>query len=125
PEAVALCSLAVLLGVPLLTGHAQWYEILAVLVGVALIAVELFLLPGFGLAGVSGIILVLAGLTMAFVPAPQLPQGPVSFRFPWEILQGALVAILGGIVGGMVLIWWFGRYMPTLPYFRGLVLEGV
>src|SRR6266568_5343846 len=45
-EVVAVLSLAMLVGVPLLAGYAQWWEIIAILVGIGLIALEIFVIPG-------------------------------------------------------------------------------
>ena len=60
-------ALALLVGVPLLTGYAQWWEIIVILIGVALLALELFVLPGFGVAGILGLVCILFGLIMTFV----------------------------------------------------------
>src|SRR5205085_1047957 len=38
PEAIAIVSLGLLLGIPLLNGYAQWYEIIAIFAGLALLA---------------------------------------------------------------------------------------
>ncbi|CAA9380054.1 MAG: Putative membrane-bound ClpP-class protease associated with aq_911, partial [uncultured Phycisphaerae bacterium] len=66
-EALALVSLGLLVGVPLLTGYAQWWEIAAIVIGLVLIALELFVIPGFGVAGITGIALLLGWLVMTFV----------------------------------------------------------
>ena len=55
PEAVAAIALVVLLGVPLMTGYARWYEILMALAGIALVAIEVFVLPGLGWQDSSGL----------------------------------------------------------------------
>ena len=66
-ETLAVISLAILVGVPLLTGYAQWWEIVVILVGMALLALEIFVIPGFGVTGILGILMVLFGLVMTFV----------------------------------------------------------
>jgi membrane-bound serine protease (ClpP class) len=125
PEALAMVALAALLGVPYLTGYAQWYEIVAVLLGVALLAVEIFVLPGFGVAGITGLLLVLGGLTMTFVPPIDMPALPRSWGggFPWAAVREGLMVTLGGMIGSLLLWWWLSRYLPKLPYFGGLVLN--
>ena len=45
-----------------LEGLADHWEILLFIIGVVLIAVEIFALPGFGVAGISGIVLIIAGV---------------------------------------------------------------
>ena len=55
-------------GIPLLNGYAQWYEILAILVGLALLAFEIFVFPGPFVSAIVGIILMLGGCIMSVVP---------------------------------------------------------
>ncbi len=50
-----------------LEGIAQNWEILVFIAGIILVALEIFVIPGFGVAGIAGIILVVAGLTMSMV----------------------------------------------------------
>lgn len=122
PEAVAGISLTVLMVVPLMSGYAQWYEVVAVVVGLTLIALELFVLPGFGLPGITGLILVLAGLTMTFVPPIKLPGLPVGFGISLDAVRDALIAVVSALLASLLLWWWLSRYLPKLPYLGGLVL---
>lgn len=48
---------------------AGWEELLLVVVGVVLFGLELFVIPGFGVAGIAGIMALIAGLGMALVGA--------------------------------------------------------
>ncbi|MDO9511550.1 MAG: NfeD family protein [Bacteroidales bacterium] len=67
PSAAAIIA-AVLYFMPLyLEGLAANWEILIFIVGVILVAVEIFAIPGFGIAGVSGIFLMVTGLTLSMV----------------------------------------------------------
>ncbi|MFW5699958.1 MAG: NfeD family protein, partial [Bacteroidota bacterium] len=59
---------AILYFAPLyLEGLAENWEVLVFIIGVILIGVEIFAIPGFGIAGVSGIVLMVVGLTMSMV----------------------------------------------------------
>ncbi len=51
----------------LLAGLAGWEDIALVLVGIALIAVEVFVLPGFGVAGILGLVALGGGAFMAMI----------------------------------------------------------
>ncbi len=67
PLAAAVLG-AVLYFVPLyLEGLAENWELLIFIIGVGLLIVEIFVLPGFGVAGVSGIIAIIIGLTFSMV----------------------------------------------------------
>jgi len=72
---IAAVAAALLYFAPLyLEGLADHWEIILFIVGVVLIAVEIFAIPGFGVAGISGIVLVVAGLTLSLI-------GNIGFDF--------------------------------------------
>ncbi len=120
---VAVIALGIFLGAPFLTGLANVWEILVVILGFVLIAVEVLVIPGFGVAGISGIILVAAGLLATF-----MPEEPDRFPLYWPSLQPSLeglksgVQTLGAALGlsivGMVLL---SKYLPHIPYFRAFM----
>lgn len=59
---------ALLYFAPAYLGHlAEYWEILLFAVGLLLIALEIFVIPGFGIAGISGIVLVLLSLALSMV----------------------------------------------------------
>jgi membrane-bound serine protease (ClpP class) len=123
-EVIAVAALAVLLAVPMLTGYAQWWEIIAILVGIGLLALEIFVIPGFGITGLTGIALVLVGLTLTFV-APEPGRSPLSLpTLPttWISLQQGLLVVIGGLTSSLLLCWWLRQYLPKVPYFNRLIL---
>jgi membrane-bound serine protease (ClpP class) len=105
-----------------LAGQAGPVEVVLFLVGVGLLAVEIFLIPGFGVAGISGIVLIVASLVLAFLPGDVTPQTPEA-TFPWDAMWHALtvvlLALLGTIVGVAVVV----RYLPRAPMFDALVTK--
>jgi len=67
PLAAALLA-AVLYFAPLyIEGLVEHWEIIIFFVGIVLLAIEIFVVPGFGFFGISGIILILASLSLAMV----------------------------------------------------------
>ncbi|MDR2293209.1 MAG: ATP-dependent Clp protease proteolytic subunit [Prevotellaceae bacterium] len=59
---------AILYFAPLyIEGLAQNWEIIVFITGVILLLVEIFVIPGWGIAGISGIILIIIGLTMSMI----------------------------------------------------------
>lgn len=67
PLAVAVFG-AIFYFAPLyLEGLAEYWEIIVFVVGLILIAIEVFAIPGFGVAGISGIALVVIGLTFSLI----------------------------------------------------------
>ena len=122
-EAVAMITLGLLVGIPLLTGYAQWWEIAAIVLGLILIALEIFVIPGFGIAGISGLALVLGGLVMTFVG--NTPGLPGTWRLPqiWTGVQNGLLAVVASFVISGLLALWLKKYLPKLPYLNRLVLQ--
>ncbi len=125
PEAIAATALVLLVGVPLLTGYATWWEAVAILAGLVLLAVEIFVLPGHLLPGLIGVALLLGGLVMTFVGIE--PSG-TGFSLPslqgtWINLERGLITVTAGLGCSLGLWIWLNRYLPKLPYFNKLILK--
>lgn len=123
-EVAIVTCLAVLLGVPLLTGYAEWWEVLCVLVGIILLAMEIFVIPGFGIAGVTGILLIVVGLVMTLVPPvpPDMPGFAPRLQLQWDLVTRALILVLGAMFTSLVAAFFISRHLPALPLGRRLVL---
>ncbi len=99
PGTVALISFTIVFGSNLLIGYVESIEILLFLAGATLLLIELFILPGFGIAGIGGIICVIIALTLArqdFI----LP----SRDWEWGQFNTNLLITLGCLVGGLLLV---------------------
>jgi membrane-bound serine protease (ClpP class) len=68
-EALAVTTLGLLLGVPMLAGYATWWEIALIVGGLAMIAFEIFVFPHTGLMIVAGLLMMVGGLVLTFVGA--------------------------------------------------------
>lgn len=89
----AVC-LALSLGASYIAKLATMTDFLIVLVGVVLLMVEILLIPGFGIAGISGIGIIIWGLY-----ALLLPDVPIGQEIQTMALTGLTIGILGGIIG--------------------------
>jgi membrane-bound serine protease (ClpP class) len=65
--AAGILSLALFFGSHLIIGLAGWEDLIVFGVGLALVGLEVFLIPGFGLFGVVGALGVLAGIYMSLM----------------------------------------------------------
>ena len=115
PAAVA-CTAAVLYFAPLyIDGLAANWEILIFVVGVILLIFEIFVIPGFGIAGISGFILILAALVLALV-------GNVNFDFEFvpgrEIGRGLITVSAGFIIYFVLLLLFFKKLTGKGPIGR-------
>ena len=106
-----------------LIGMANWLEIAVFAVGVILLAIEIFLIPGFGLTGIAGIILMAAGvLGMLVRNRPDEVPWPRT-AFDWQLLLDGLMALSLGFVGFLVAAFALAKYLPRMYFLRGLMLE--
>ena len=121
PGAVAVVALLGLLGPPAMIGMAQWWEIAAIGLGLALVLLEIFVIPGFGLFGVAGLALLFAGLVGTFVGGPG-----DAFEHPGrataQALRGLVIVLLavGTSAAGMYFI---TRRIGSLPFLSALILK--
>ena len=118
PLGVAITA-AVLYFAPLyIDGLAANWEILIFIIGLVLVALELFVIPGFGVAGISGIILVILGLTLSLL-------NNVVFNFE-SVETGAIgkafITVMAGIMLSFVLIIYLSSKIGTKGIFRNVAL---
>lgn len=85
--------------------------------GLALILVEVFVLPGFGFTGISGILLVLFSLVL--VPLAHPPQTSQDWAEVGKHITSLILAIGAGVFATIALI----HYLPNMPYASRLVLH--
>lgn len=98
-------------------GLAQSWEIVLFIMGVILIVIEIFIIPGFGLAGISGISLVIFSLGVSLI-------GNVGLQFPelGQISQ-AIWTMAITLILGVAMIASLVRYLPENTMFNKLVLS--
>ncbi|MFQ8805009.1 MAG: hypothetical protein ACLR8Y_07860 [Alistipes indistinctus] len=98
---------AVLYFAPLyIEGVAQNWELILFIIGLALLAVEIFVLPGFGIAGVAGIVAVVTGLSFAAIDNDllrHLSTGELTVAWLPRPVLVVTIASSAALVGGIVL----------------------
>lgn len=101
-----------------LNGLADNWEIIALFVGLVLIAAEVFVIPGFGIAGITGIILTVCSLILIMVN-----NNFFDFEFvpPASILY-AVAAAFGGLLGGICLLFIGGSKIADTKFFKRIAL---
>ena len=117
PGSIAVLSFAIIFGSNYLLGRVGSIEILMFLVGVSLIVAELFLIPGFGVAGISGIVLIIASLVLS-MQGFTVPE----FSWQWDLLEQNLVSVIGGFALSLIIIAIVARYMANIPLLNRLRL---
>jgi membrane-bound ClpP family serine protease len=118
PGLIALVSFLLFFWSQFLHGTAGWLEILLFVAGMICLGIEIFALPGTGVFGIGGALMVIVSIVLAsqtfVVPsnAYQLRQFPVS-----------LLMVAAGMIGGIASIFVIRRFLPDTPYFNRMLLR--
>lgn len=116
PGAVAAACLVGLLAPPLLIGAAGWWTVVAVGLGIALIVLEIFVIPGVAVAGLLGVALLIAGLVGSFMGgASSVSDG---------VVHGLAIVLLAFFVAG-VGMYFVGKFYGSFPVLNRLILSDV
>lgn len=111
---ISVVSLGLFFGSAVMLGLAGWEEVILLGLGALALGVELFILPGFGVAGVLGIGFIVGATVLALVGgSPSTADVAGAF--------GVLGASL--VVTGAVFFAWL-RHLPNSHRFAGLLLHG-
>ncbi|MCO5232071.1 MAG: ATP-dependent Clp protease proteolytic subunit [Chitinophagales bacterium] len=119
---LASLTAAILYFAPLIIdGTANIWEILLFAIGVILLLLEIFIIPGFGVTGIAGIICIVAGLTFSLVNFN-------GFDFEFNFITGDLLSrsffrVMAIISFAFIVIFFFGESLINLPGFNKLVLK--
>ena len=118
PLALAI-SAALLYFIPYyLNGLAENWEILAFVIGIILLVVEFFVIPGFGVFGVAGIVLTLGGLVLGM-----LPNEALDFEWvPSSQLFSALLTVILAALAAVGLVFWLTPKVNEWGAFKHLTL---
>ena len=113
----AVCFLLVFWAGSRLSGQIDWLAILLFLLGVVMLLMEILVIPGFGIVGLSGVVLMLCAVGLvAFGHWPR-SQGE------W-LAYGHAVAPLGwSLAGAIAMVALFFRFLPGIPLLNHLMLH--
>lgn len=114
---VATVALLLFFWSKFLDGTADWLEVLLFITGVVFVLIELIVLPGFGVFGLGGALMMVGALVLAsqtFI----LPQTQTQL----VELRNSLATVAGAGVGVLVLAGVLRQYLPQSPLFRWAML---
>lgn len=104
PLAAALTACLLYFAPLYLEGFAGYWEIIAFVVGVVLLLLEIFVIPGFGVAGISGIVLIIVALVFAGIDH-------FSFRFLGDFVRPlvrSLFLVVSASLVSLLMSMWLG-----------------
>lgn len=116
----ALCFILVFWAHTQFSGQVAVLAGMLFLLGLVLLLLEVFVLPGFGAAGVTGILVILLALGLATFGGGDggLPQTTAE----WTRLGGKMGQYLFAMVGSVGLAFVLARFLPNIPYANRLML---
>jgi len=108
-------------------GNMAGYGLMVLfIIGIVLVIVEFFVLPGMIVPGLIGGILVLTSLFFAMVDEFAFEDNRVrgwDSTDAWDFIQGPSLALLIGLTGAMVLVILMMKFLPNAPLFNRLVMS--
>jgi membrane-bound serine protease (ClpP class) len=102
-------------------GIATHWEIILFIAGIILIAIELFVIPGFGVTGIAGVLFVIAGLALGMVDTQGFEYGDVPLS---EITMSLFIVIIATFVS-LTISFWLSKKLFTTTRFGELALSAV
>lgn len=118
PGAVGILCFAVIFVANGLLGRVGSVELLLFIVGTVLLVLEIFVIPGFGVAGISGIVLIAVSLVLS-LQTFVIPE----FQWEWDRFHRNVLIVVGNILGSLVALAVLARFVPRLRFFSRLVLS--
>ena len=111
---LSLASLGLFFGSSMVLGLAGWEEVLLLGLGLIALGVEVFVLPGFGVAGFLGIGAIAAAMVLALIGA-----APTT----GDVTQALAILSASLLITAAVVYAWL-RHIPSSNRFGGLFLKG-
>jgi membrane-bound serine protease (ClpP class) len=101
-------------------GLAENWEILIFVIGIILLGLEIFVIPGFGVAGVSGILLIVIGLTMGVIDNIAFEfEGTAAFTKVAKVFFRIIITVFGSLALSL----WISKKVGTSRLFKNVSLE--
>ena len=119
PLAAAIIGTTLFFAPLYLQGFAASWEVVLFFIGIAFLAVEIFVLPGFGVAGIIGLILIVSSLTFSLVE-----NDVFDFSFTgWDEIGMALFRVVVTLTVGILAMVAFGGSLFKTPAFQRIMLK--
>jgi len=115
PGTAGVIALVLFFGSSYILQLASTLDIILFIIGLILLAAEIFVIPGFGVAGIGGILLILISLFLSLTPS-----GPF---FNFESISLAFVQLAGALAAAFILILVLAKFLPKSRSFSKLILD--
>ncbi len=122
PFLIAIAAALLYFAPSYVEGLANHWEILIFVVGVILIGVEIFVIPGFGVAGVAGIALLITGLALSMVGQYEIQpiEGEINLK---PLVNALFYVIIASIISFLFSLWLSSKLFSNNRLFGNLSLN--
>jgi len=127
PGSIALGCLVLILTSSFASHAINWIEIIILCIGLVLLALELFVIPGFGIVGIMGILLTIIGLFALMLPGIDRLNflEPGTFKLVGVAFIERLAWLCGGLIFAIIMIVLMAHFFSHRFFrFSKLILKG-
>lgn len=115
PGTAAVIALVLFFGSGYILELASVIEILIFIVGVILLVIEIFVIPGFGVFGIVGIIAIVSSIFLGLLS---------DFEFVnTNMLSTAIYQLAGSLVASLIIIYGLSKVLPKTQMWNRLILQ--
>lgn len=111
PGIVGLTCLILSLSTSYIARLATVSDLIFMVSGIALVILEILVIPGFGIVGLAGFFLIIYSLYLLLIP--DIPVGG-------EVLDQAMDGFTIGIIGAIIALYFFGKLMLKTKFWQQL-----
>ena len=115
PGTAAVIALSLFFGAGYILELASIIEIVLFIVGIVLLLIEIFVIPGFGIFGALGIILMIGSLFLGLISDFPLVD--------WSLIQMATIQLAAALVFSILFVFILIKFLPKSQLFNKLVLQ--
>ncbi len=115
PGTAGIIALILFFGSSYILALASIIDIILFVVGLVLILLEIFVIPGFGITGISGIIMVVVSLFLALT-GTNLPYVDTN------LISLAIIQLSAALTGALFLVFILAKFLPKTSTFSRLIL---
>ncbi len=118
PGVAAIAAFAVVFGSNAMLGNVGSLEMVLFLLGLILLVVEIFVLPGFGIAGISGLVLI--GISLIFSMQDFIIP---NYEWEWSLMGRNAAVVSAGMILAIAGIFLIALLGPKIRLFDPLTLK--
>lgn len=122
PGAIGIIGFTCFFYILIMHERATAFEISLFVIGIIFIVIEIVVIPGFGFAGITGIICLIAGLSLSLLPDLKSPYMQEHF---WDETTFALGITFCVIVASLILFIFILERGEKIPFLKGLFLQKI